>query len=116
MTTITTFDQFKLETIFNSDDTVSHVNDKDGLVSRTTWKQDTELGSGNFGEVWREKEIGGEVRAVKIIMKRILTRELEVLVRVNDVRFLPRACYTLPEVTDITISVSGVIRRFPRLV
>ncbi|KAL0633274.1 hypothetical protein Q9L58_007827 [Maublancomyces gigas] len=81
---MTTFDQFKLETIFNSDDTVSHVNDKDGLVSRTTWKQDKELGSGNFGEVWREKEIGGEVRAVKIMTKRILKRELEVLVRVND--------------------------------
>lgn len=90
--TTTTIDQYKLETIFNSDDTVSHI-DRTGPVTRTTWKRDKELGVGGFGEVWREKEIGGgELRAVKTIPKIVLKsnkvaykRGLQVLVQVKNV-------------------------------
>lgn len=107
MTTTTRINQCKLETIFNDDDTVSHINEKSWLVSNpgpdfasvnipanihTTWKRDKELGIGSFGEVWREKEIGGEFRAVKTITKFILKsskidyeREVQALVEVKDV-------------------------------
>lgn len=106
MTTAIRIDEYKLETIFNDDDTVSHNNRKFGPVSnpgsddaligvRTTWKRDKELGIGGFGEVWLEKETGGEFRAVKTITKFILRsskidyeRELQVLVKVKDVQSL----------------------------
>lgn len=98
MTTTTGIAQFKLKTIFISDDTVSHVVDTPGPVSRTTWTQDKELGAGGFGEVWREKELGGQFRAVKIISKFALKaskinyeRELQVLVEVKDVCILSPA-------------------------
>lgn len=84
--------EFKLQTVFNSDDTVSHINDKSGLVFRTTWTRDKELGVGRFGEVWREKDTEGQLRAVKTISRFTLKsnkinyeRELQVLIEVREV-------------------------------
>lgn len=94
MTSTTDIDQYKLVTIFNSDNTVSHINDNPGATPRTTWKKDKELGIGSFGEVWRERELGGELRAVKTIARFTLKsnkidhkRELQVLVKVKNVQF-----------------------------
>lgn len=61
---------------------------------KTKWEKDAMLGIGGFGNVWREKESSGELRAVKEIHKMLLkhqrvdfTRELELLVLVGDVNF-----------------------------
>lgn len=105
MTTTASVNECKLITTFNDDETVSHVNEKSWLISNlgpggdasgdihTTWKRDKELGIGSFGEVWLEKEIGGELRAVKSIAKFILksskidyAREVQAMVKVKDVR------------------------------
>lgn len=96
MSTAISVAEFKLKTTFINDDTVSHVGDKPGLASQSTWTKDKELGVGSFGEVWREKEIGGQFRAVKTIRKFTLKsnkidyeRELQVLVKVKDVNISP---------------------------
>lgn len=99
--------EYKLETIFNDDDSVSHVtrkkryapnagSDDGSIIVRTTWTRDRELGIGSFGEVWLEKESWGELRAVKTITKFVLKsnkidyqRELQALVKVKDVQSLP---------------------------
>lgn len=103
MTTTTAIDQYKLKTIFNADETVSH---DDGILDRTTWKRDKELGVGSFGEVWREEDTRGQFRAVKAISKFALKsnridyeRELRVLVEVKDVQSLPRMLLTLHQLT-----------------
>lgn len=115
--------RFTLQTVFNGDDTVTHVNGMSGPVNFqrrdgvsinvcTTWKRDTELGTGSFGEVWREKSTGGQLRAVKTITKFTLKsnkmdyeRELEVLVKVKDVQS-PRNPFNFASTNRHTTSAS----------
>lgn len=93
MTGIAKFARYNLNTIFDGD-TVVHTTFKSDLRTRqrkveitTRWKRGTEIGSGGFAVVWREKdEESGELRAVKIIPKpKINHRELDALVEVQDV-------------------------------
>lgn len=87
------------------------------------WGKDKELGVGSFGEVWRERELGGELRAVKTITKFILKsckidykRELQVLVKVKDVPYPPPNTLNFASADRNTTSVSRVFRSFSRLV
>lgn len=89
------FSRYKLRTVFHDDATIVHTTHKSDLrlrqrkvVVKTTWTREKLLGSGAFGVVWREKEMGGvgELRAVKIVSKLHLNvREVDVLAGLQDV-------------------------------
>lgn len=88
------FARYKLNTVFDGDSVV-HTTYKSDLRTRqrkvevkTRWRREEEMGSGAFGVVWRESagEESGELRAVKIIPKRLLNLpEVDALVEVQDV-------------------------------
>lgn len=93
----TSLERFKLNCAFDGN-TVVHTSYKSDLRLRqrrvevkTTWTKETELGSGAFGVVWREREKeSGELRAVKIVPKRLLNvREVEALADLQDVNLPP---------------------------
>lgn len=86
-------ERYRLVTVFEGD-TFLHTTYNSDLRSgrrkvevKTRWGRETELGSGAFGVVWREKEeTSGELRAVKVVPRRLLNiRELQALVEVQDV-------------------------------
>lgn len=96
--TPTRLEQYKLPTIFH-DDAVVHTSQRLDPTARYrkvevkhTWRREREIGSGGFGRVWREKEDGGELRAVKTLPRALLNthkvdyaRELDALVELRDV-------------------------------
>lgn len=111
MSSATRLNRHKLRTEFH-EDTVTHTTFESDLATRrrrvevkTTWKREMELGAGGFGEVWREKEENGELRAVKILPRVLLntqkidyTRELETLVELKDVRKSRAYTFVMPKI------------------
>lgn len=94
---LTTLARYKFRTTFLQD-CVEHITHTSDLQSRqrrvevkTKWTREKELGSGAFGIVWKEREgISKELRAVKIIPKRLLNiREVEALAELQDVGLSP---------------------------
>lgn len=93
------FSRYKLRSVFH-DNTVVHTTYKSDLrlglrkvEVKATWTREKKLGSGAFGVVWLEKELGGtestgaEFRAVKIVSKEHLNvREVDVLTELQDVK------------------------------
>lgn len=89
-------DRYKLESTFG-DDSVVHTTYRTDLKTRerntavqTKWTDGRTLGSGGFGIVLIQQTDGGELRAVKKIMKGFgnvdYSRELLVLTKVAHVR------------------------------
>lgn len=88
-------DRYKLESTFG-DGTVVHTTYRTNLEAgqrntpvQTTWTEGDTLGSGGFGVVTIHRSDGGEVRAVKKILKGIgkidYSREVTILTKVADV-------------------------------
>lgn len=125
--TTTAHERYKLPSVFHGD-TVVHTTYTSDLNAgqrrvkvKTSWKREKELGSGAFGVVWRQREAGGKLRAVKIISKLHLNlREVEALIQLQDVGHHP-ACSVYPTANKWAASrsihiVPGVVRgsaRYP---
>lgn len=76
--------------------TVIHLTYKSDLATQqrvavqTVWKTEGRLGTGAFGEVWRQRSKSGQFRAVKIISKaQVNVQEIETLISLHDVCTCP---------------------------
>lgn len=93
-TAISKLETYKLETKFDAG-YVENSNFEWKFSTRqrkgfTRWKREKLLGAGGFGCVWLEKELGGQLRAVKTIQRHVIaetgfSQELLALITLIDV-------------------------------
>lgn len=93
--------RYKLPVKFDGDYIIHPINDDPDLDTprlgsevEERWIQKETIGKGGFGEVWLQKEEGGELRAVKRLAQVVqgvdFSRELVTLATLGDVCFFAR--------------------------
>lgn len=93
-TPISKLDNFKLETRFGDGYVDNSTYEWNLSTKRATglkrWTRVKMIGAGTFGSVWLEKELGGQLRAVKMIQRHVIdttgfSQELAALITLSDV-------------------------------